>query len=69
LGGHIVIVQGPEIIAPLDLTFVLGVFSRPPQNITVEVSIHDLSWLNILLTHNAFSANKNIQINIDLALF
>jgi hypothetical protein len=39
---HIVLAQGPEIVASPDWIFLLDVFPQLPQNITTEVSVQSV---------------------------
>jgi hypothetical protein len=61
VGGHIVMVQGPRIVAQLNWMFALDVFPQPPQNIATDVSNHDLSCWNKFLMHDAVSVKKKIK--------
>jgi len=59
--------HGPVVVAQLVSTFALDVFPQLCQNITIEFTIHRLSWWNKFLMHDAFNVKK-IPINIDLTL-
>jgi hypothetical protein len=47
-------VQGQGIVAPLDWMLVPNIFPQPPQNISIEISIH-------FLMYNAVSVKKATQ--------
>ena len=50
----IIMMQGPGVVMPLVWTFAPNVFLQWLQNVTVEFSIHRLSWWNKFLIHIAF---------------
>jgi hypothetical protein len=54
--------HGPGIVALFDWTFAPNIFSQTPQNIAVDVSIHDLSWWNKFIMYCVFSIKKSTFI-------
>jgi len=58
---NVLMLQGPGFVAPLVWTFALDVYLQSSQNVTIEFSIHRLTWWNEFLMYDVFSVKKTNQ--------